>query len=166
MKHLAWYAVVAVAVVGAAACTKVTAPGESSPLVIGAAGANDVAATITQLEHEWVNAIVAKDTTTLDRIIADDFNGTTPEAYDYPKSMAIDDIKTGTYAVDSMVLDDVSVNVYGDTAVSFTSQQEKSRYAGADRSGHYHFTDVWLKRDGRWQVVASHGSRVDRAGTD
>ena len=161
MKHFLRYAAVLVGIIGAAACTKVTAPGESSLSVIGTAGHSDDAAAITQLEHDWVNAIVAKDTKTLDRIISDDFNGTTPESYDFPKSMAIDDIKTGTYAVQSMVLDDVSVNVFGDAAVAFTSQQEKSTYAGKDRSGHYHFTDTWIKRDGRWQVVASHGSRAD-----
>jgi hypothetical protein len=52
-----------------------------------------------------------------------------------------------------------AVNVFGDTAVSFTSQEEKSKYDGKDSSGHYHFTDVWVKRDGKWQAVASHGSR-------
>ena len=56
---------------------------------------------------------------------------------------------------------DISVNVYGDVAVVFTSQQESSRYAGTDTSGHYHFTDVWVKRSGVWQAVASHGSRFN-----
>lgn len=59
-------------------------------------------------------------------------------------------------------LDEVSVNVYGDTAVSFTSQKEKSTYEGKDTSGPYHFTDTWVKKDGKWQVVASHGTRFDR----
>ena len=61
-----------------------------------------------------------------------------------------------------MDLDEVSVNVYGTTAVSFTSQEEKSTYAGKDTSGHYHFTDVWVKKDGQWQVVATHGTRYDK----
>ena len=60
-----------------------------------------------------------------------------------------------------MVLDEISVNVYGDVAVAFTSQKEKSQYAGKDTSGHYHFTDVWVKKGDRWQVVASHGSRFN-----
>jgi ketosteroid isomerase-like protein len=52
----------------------------------------------------------------------------------------------------------------GDVAVAFASQQEKSRYGSADHlSGHYHYTNVWLKKDGRWQVVSSHGSRFDTA---
>jgi ketosteroid isomerase-like protein len=57
-----------------------------------------------------------------------------------------------------MVLDEISVNSYGDVAIAFSSQREKSRYQGKDTSGHYQFTDVWLKRDGQWRVIASHGT--------
>ena len=35
--------------------------------------------------------------------------------------------------------------------------------AGKDTGGHYHFTDVWVKKGGRWQVVASHGLRFNEA---
>jgi ketosteroid isomerase-like protein len=75
--------------------------------------------------------------------------------------MAVDDLTKGTYVVDSMVLDEISVNTYGDVAVAFTSQEEKSRYGGTDTSGHYHYTDVWIRKGGQWQVVASHGSRFN-----
>ena len=136
-------------------------PAESAPAV-AAAPAEDVEATITQLERDWVAAIMKKDTATIDRLLADDFNGTSPTAHVYPKSSAIDDLTKGIFVVDSMVLDEVSVNVYGDAAVAFTSQEEKSRYDGKDTSGHYHYTDVWVKKGGRWQVVASHGSRFDK----
>jgi len=46
--------------------------------------------------------------------------------------------------------------------VAFASQEEKSKYEGRDTSGHYHFTDVWVKTNGKWQAVASHGSRYDK----
>jgi ketosteroid isomerase-like protein len=115
-------------------------------------------AEITQLERDWVAAIVNKDPATLDRLLAEDFNGTSITGGTFPKRDAIEDIKEGTYVVESMDLDEVSVNVYGNAAVSFTSQKEKSKYAGKDSSGHYHFTNTWIKRDGKWQVVASHGS--------
>jgi ketosteroid isomerase-like protein len=85
--------------------------------------------------------------------------GTSPTAHTYNKSRALEEISDGIYLVESMNLDEISVNVYGDVAVAFTSQQEKSSYRGTDLSGHYHFTDVWMKKDGRWQVVASHGTR-------
>ena len=144
-------------------CTKAPEPqATTAPAVTAPASTEDVAATITQLEKDWVAAIEKKDAATLDRLIADDFVGTSPTAHTYIKTIAINDLKAGTYVVDKMDLDEVTVNVYGTTAVSFVSQQEKSKYAGADTSGHYHFTDVWVKKDGRWQVVASHGTRYDK----
>ena len=131
---------------------------------IAAAPPEDVAATITQLEKDWVAAIVKKDVATIDALLASDFNGTSPTGTTFPKTEAIEELKIGTYAVESMTMDEVTVNiyvnVYGNTAVSFTSQQEKSKLNGKDISGHYHFTNVWVKKDGKWQVVASHGSRL------
>ncbi len=156
---------VVAAAITAAACNQAPAPAappaESAPAA-AAAPAEDVEATITQLEHDWVAAIIKKDTATIDRLLAEDFNGTSPTAHVYPKSSAMDDLTKGNLVVDSMVLDEISVNVYGDTAVAFTSQEEKSRYDGKDTSGHYHYTDVWVKKDGQWRVVASHGSRFDK----
>ena len=126
-----------------------------------AAPAEDVAATITQLERDWVAAIVQKDAAVLDRLLAEEFAGVSPTAHYYSKEMAIEDLAKGDYVVESMNLDEVSVNTYGDVAVAFTSQDEKSRYEGTDISGHYHYTNVWAKKNGQWQAVASHGTRYD-----
>ena len=121
----------------------------------------NVTDTITDLERSWVAAIVAKDTSTLNRLLADEFSGTSPNGYTYTKEMAIRDIKSGAYVVDRMDLDEISVNVYGNTAVAFSTQREKSKSGGEDLSGYYAYTDVWVKKNGRWQVVASHGSRFE-----
>jgi len=159
--------VAAAVLIVVAACNPGPAPAEPplaepTPAASGAAPAEDVEATITQLERDWVAAIIKKDTATIDRLLAEEFNGTSPTAHLYPKSSAVEDLTKGIFVVDSMVLDEISVTPYGDTAVAFTSQEEKSRYNGKDTSGHYHYTDVWVKKDGQWQVVASHGSRFDK----
>ena len=88
----------------------------------------DVEAVILQLEKDWV----AARRTALDRLLATEFNGTSPTGSTFPKSTAIEDIKSGRYAVESMEMDEVSANIYGDVAVAFTSQQEKSKYDGKD----------------------------------
>jgi ketosteroid isomerase-like protein len=134
----------------------------ASPALAGPRDSNQsVEATITQLERNWAAAIVNRDMEALERLLAKEFNGTSPNAHTYSREMAIADLKSGIYAVDKMNLDEISVNVFGNTAVAFTSQEEKSRYGNEDFSGHYHYTDTWVKRNGRWQVVASHGSRFD-----
>jgi ketosteroid isomerase-like protein len=127
---------------------------------IAATPPENVEDVITQLENDWVAAIVKKDVARIEGLLASDFNGTSPTGSTFPKSEAINELKNGNYTVESMTMDEVSVNVYGNTAVSFTSQQEKSKVNGKDNSGHYHFTNVWVNKDGAWQVVASHGSRL------
>jgi ketosteroid isomerase-like protein len=112
---------------------------------------------ITRLEHEWVSAIVKKDTGTIDRLLADDFSGTTDDTI-YSKTDAIEDVKTGTH--ESLDLDNIKVRIFGDTAVVTMGQTEKSRHGDADFSGHYLFTDVWARKNGTWFAVASHGSHV------
>jgi len=165
MKRQLTLFVIIAAALAVASCTQ-PAPPEQAPAdtapAAAPAPAENVEATIEQLERDWVAAIVKKDAATIDRLLAEEFNGTSPTAHVYPKSMAIDDLTRDTYVVESMVLDEISVNVYGDTAVAFTSQEEKSRYAGTDTSGHYHYTDVWVKKNGQWQAVASHGTRYDK----
>ena len=152
---------------GTLSCTEARSKAEPA----AAAAANpeepeDVEAVITGLEKQWASAIVKKDTAALEALLADDFAGTSPTAHTYAKTDAIDDLKASTYAVSAMDLDEISVNVYGSTAVAFTSQEEKSKYEGRDTSGHYHFTDVWVKTNGKWRAVASHGSRYDKPAPD
>jgi ketosteroid isomerase-like protein len=143
-------------------CARSPEPSATAAPASVSAPSEDVEKTVLQLEKEWVAAIVAKDTATLDRLLATDFVGTSPTAHTYSKSDAIGDIKDSKYVVEKMELDEASVNAYGNTAVSFTSQEEKSKYDGINTSGHYHFTDVWVKNNGKWQVVASHGTRFDK----
>lgn len=112
------------------------------------------------LEDAWVNAIVHKDIKVLDRILADDFGGISPNGYRYTKQEAISDIQSGVYVVESMTLDNVKVRVIGEIALVTFYQSEKSRFGDENCSGRYAFTDVWIKRNGNWRAVASQGTPV------
>jgi ketosteroid isomerase-like protein len=164
MKSLLLALPVAVAMSLMACSNSATNAGTAAPVVSSAPApasgtpAPDVEKAITQLERDWVAAIVKKDDVSVERLLANDFVGTSPTAHTFNRTAALQDLKSGKYVVDAMELDEISVNTYGDVAVAFTSQNEKSRYADADTSGHYHFTDVWVKRNGAWNVVASHGT--------
>ena len=160
MKKVAFFLILTAVFAGISSCAQAPEPAaEKTYAAAISATAEDAVAVITQLEKDWVAAIVKKDVPVLERVLAADFRGTSPGADTYFKTDAINDLTSGDYAVKAMDLDEIVVKVYGDTAVSFTSQAETSKYLGKDTSGHYHFTDVWVRRDGRWQVVASHGSR-------
>jgi len=155
-------AVVIAGAIPLAACTggggQASASSSATPAVTAAtAPAENVTEVITGLEQDWVRAIVAKDTATLSRLLVDDFIGTT-DALQYGKADAIEDVQTGTH--ETLTLNNLLVHSYGDVAVATMDQNEKSRHGKEDFSGHFLFTDVWVKQNGQWHAVASHGSRI------
>ncbi len=116
--------------------------------------------TLIQIEHDWADALVKGDVTTWSRCLAQDWIGTTPEGSIVTKAGAYADLKTGLVVRSLFRLDDLKVRLYGDTAIVFGLETEKSKIHGKDMSGQYRFTDVFVKREGRWQAVASHASLV------
>lgn len=122
-----------------------------------ASGKESVEQTLTQMEREWVEAAQKKDATTLDRILADDWVGQSPTGA-ATKSQALADLKSGDSKLDSITLGDMKVREFGNTAVVTGSDDEKSSYKGKDTSGHYVWTDVFVKRQGGWRAVASQST--------
>jgi ketosteroid isomerase-like protein len=127
------------------------------PAATAPASSENAEQTITKLEHDWVGAIVNKDTATIERLLADDFVGTTDDQM-YSREDAIEDVKSGTH--EKLDLENITVRQFDNVAVVTMGQNEKSKHGDKDFSGHYLFTNVWVKRDGQWRAVASHGSRI------
>jgi ketosteroid isomerase-like protein len=155
MKRIASVQILIAALITVSACSGADQAVKAAPVI--AADAKNVEQTITNLEQEWVAAILAKDAATIDRLLADGFVGTTDDQR-YYKADAIEDVRTGEHMV--LTLDNIQVRVYGDTAIAIMDQEEQSRHAVKDFSGHYLFTNIWVKQNGQWRVVGSHGSRV------
>jgi ketosteroid isomerase-like protein len=130
------------------------------PAKKSAASADEQA--IAKLEQEWGDALVKRDFTVINRIAAPEWMLTTPDGNISTKAKADEDLKAGTIVFTSFKLDDIKVNVFGNTAVAFGLETEKSTYKGNDISGQYRFTDTFVKRDGKWQCVATHVSKVEK----
>ena len=62
------------------------------------------------------------------------------------------------YVVHSYEFLDVNIHVYGEAAMMRSRYKQSATVAGKDRSGELLVTDVWVKRDHRWQIVARHTS--------
>jgi ketosteroid isomerase-like protein len=114
---------------------------------------------LMQMERDWTEAALKKDAAALDKILADDWVGQGPTGV-ATKAEALADLKSGDNKIESETLGDMKVRVFGDTAVVTGSDDEKSSYKGKDTSGHYLWTDVFVKRQGRWQAAASQGTLV------
>ena len=115
---------------------------------------------IKQLEQEWADALLKRDQAAIDRITSADWVLTDPKGRLIAKAQADADLKSGTVKFESIKLDELKVRVYSDAAVVHGLETRKSSYKGKDTSGQYRFTDVFVKRNGHWQAIATHVSRV------
>ncbi|MGA7921700.1 MAG: nuclear transport factor 2 family protein, partial [Candidatus Acidiferrales bacterium] len=62
--------------------------------------------------------------------------------------------------IDSAALGGVKVRVFGDTAVVTGTGDEVTIKDGKKSSDHYVWTDVFVKRDGKWLAVASQAAQI------
>ncbi len=116
--------------------------------------------TILQLERDWSKSEVTKDVALFSKIVADDWVLLDYTGRTVTKQQAIADLKSGSYAVESQELADMKVRVFGQTAIATGSDVEKSIENGHSTSGKYVWTDVFVLRNGRWQIVASQETKV------
>ena len=122
------------------------------------ASAESVEQALTQMERDWAAAIVKHDAATISRIVAEDWSETSWDGTSFGKAQALADLPLGT--TESMTMDPIKVRVFGHVAIVTAGDVEKSTYKGKDTSGHYVWTDVYMNREGRWQAVATQGSKV------
>jgi ketosteroid isomerase-like protein len=113
-----------------------------------------------RLDREWNDAEVRCDLATLDCILADEFISTWLDGTLETKAKVLDDFRSGDVNFESIICDDYRVRVYGDTVVMNHRTVLKGQYKSEDFGMTYRTTVVWLKRDGRWQVVASQITRM------
>jgi ketosteroid isomerase-like protein len=116
---------------------------------------------LIKLENEWVEAVVKRDTASLDRIIADDYIGINDGSVFAPtKAQYIEYVKSIKEEILPVVIEEWKVCVYGDAAVVMARVTMKMRLAGKETTYQSRFTDTWVKRAGRWQCVAGHNSTI------
>lgn len=69
-------------------------------------------------------------------------------------SEIVQGFKSGSFHYDSREISELTVRVYGSTAVVTGRSNQKGQENGKDYSGDYRFTRVYSKQGGRWQTVA------------
>ena len=113
-----------------------------------------------RLGGEWADAFVKRDKATLERILADDFMSTGPTGATDNKAQYVAGVGSTDAAIEAINVEDGKVRMYGDTAVVTGRYTMKGKAGGQDIGGPHSYTAVYVKRQGRWQPVAFHSSRI------
>src|SRR5947209_410870 len=108
--------------------------------------------TLTALYHRWMQAVKDKDLPALQPILAEEYIYTASGQGRFSREQWLGAV--AVYDVETFSFPSIAVRRYGDMAVAIIRYVQEGVYRGERRGGDFLITDVWVHRDGRWQVVA------------
>ena len=108
------------------------------------------------LEKAFAEAIVRNDLEGIGGLVTDDWIVIDPNGEIVGRARFLEVIKSGALTHDMMESEDFRVRVYRDSAVVTGVTRTKGKFMGQEFSTQERATDVFVKRDGRWQCVLTH----------
>jgi hypothetical protein len=111
---------------------------------------------IVESESAWASSVATNDASVVERILADDFVWVL-DGRVLNKATAVEEAGKGPSDFLSNTLEYAHVRFFGDTAVVQGSEMWTRK---GDKMGRFVWTDTWLRRNGRWQIVASEDVSV------
>ena len=117
---------------------------------------------LLKLEKEFAEAIVRNDVEGIGRLVADDWVIIDPNGEIIDRARFLEVIKSGALTHEMMDSEDFRVRIYGDCAVVTAVTRTKGKFMGEVFSTQERATDVFVKRNGRWQCVLTHLTRVPK----
>ena len=109
---------------------------------------------IMESEKQWAEAVASGDSTVVQKILADDFIGVDTKGFQYNKEHEVHSTPEGPKYFESNHLNNIKIRFYGNMAVA-QGDEIWVRYSGQPLTGRFVWTDTWLLRNGKWQIVAA-----------
>ncbi len=113
---------------------------------------------IVALEKKWTQAYKQRDVGILSSLLAEEFVITVEDGSTYGKLGYISHSADSSVRVEVAELSDLRVRVHGNVAVVTGAYHESGTSKGKRYEYRDRLTDVWVKSQAGWQVIASHYS--------
>ena len=118
-------------------------------------------AAVAHLEDEWLHALNNANINAIAEVLADDFVRPAPDPgrfVDKPDLLSFYRSHLSTQGPDQRRIEDMTVTLYGSTALA------RGVLTTTNKEGHVIqkllFTDVFVRRDGKWQAVSAQENPV------
>jgi ketosteroid isomerase-like protein len=126
----------------------------------GAQTQNSAEKELVGVENAWKQAVVKRDAPALQRLYADEYTSVDQEGMTWNKKQDIEIDIAGVSRLSTYKLEDLSVRIYGDVALVTGRNSATGKVLDRPAKSQTRFTDVFVKRDGRWQCVHSQTTPV------
>lgn len=116
---------------------------------------------IDQLEQVWKDALVQRNVSAMDGLLADDYFAITPNGTVQSKDQTLASLRSGTVRIKTLEVSDRKVRFYGQTAIVTSRAELHGSNADGDLSGSYRYTRVYVRdAQGKWKIVSFEASRI------
>ena len=125
---------------------------------------NNVEKEVLKPEEELTQTEMRLDVEALDRIYADDIMVTAPIGLCVDKPAVMNEVRQASQKakIEKYDKDDLKVRAYGDTAVTSYRMTAEATLEGTEIKRQFCITNVWMRREGRWQIVARHTANLEQ----
>ena len=126
---------------------------------------NKVEKDIFRLEEELTHTEMRVDVEALGNVYADDIMVTAPIGLVVDKAAVMHEIREAAQKakIESYDKNDLKVRAYGDDmAVTSYVITAKATFEGMEINRQFCITNVWMRRGGRWQIVARHTANLEQ----
>lgn len=127
-----------------------------------------IEAELLKLERDWGTAVQTHNAEAVRRVLADDAIIHYPDGTPGTKADEVQSIESGAATADAFevldpkvtVIDADSAFVTGRSVIKNGKYKDPKQKKAIDISGEYRFLDVYAKRDGKWQAIASQATKI------
>lgn len=109
---------------------------------------------LLRLEDDWAVALVRRDGAVFRRLLADGFIYTEDDR-SMSRDEVLHEVVAGADTVTAAHNEDMQVHRFGQTAIVTGWLVVAGHGPGGPFDRRYRFTDTWVRRGGRWQIVAA-----------
>lgn len=116
---------------------------------------------VREVKRLYDVAQLKNDATWFERTFAEDYVWIGPDGIVVPKAEYVRDLASHDLTWESVEAKDMEVRVYGDTAIATGRFFGKGHFKGKLLDERQRFTSVLIKRNGRWQIITEHCSKLN-----
>ena len=122
----------------------------------------DVRQELLKVETDFAKAVISNDADAIGKFLGDDWEIIDPDGNIIDKARFLRAIRSGTLTHELMESEGMNVRTYGDSVIVTALTKTKGKFAGQEFSTQERATDVFIKRNGRWQCVFSQLTKFNK----